>query len=267
MFARFNYRCRRARRARRLRQTRLRYGAWRAACRRLPALDYLDRDQRARLRMLAGQFLAGKTIAGAGGLTVDAPMSTAIAAQACLPVLELGLEAYRGWQTVIVYPDTFLVDRQEFDEAGVLHERRQELAGESWEQGPVILSWGDIAGDGPDGDLDGAIIIHEFAHKLDMLSGGPNGMPPLHRGMDPAAWTEAFSAAYAALCEAVDAGAETAVDPYAAESPGEFFAVLSEEFFEAPARLEAAFPAVYRQLSSFYRQDPAAAAHRARAPG
>ncbi|HBO12902.1 MAG TPA: hypothetical protein DD491_08980, partial [Halieaceae bacterium] len=95
-----------------------------------------------------------------------------------------------------------------------------------------------------------------------MLSGGPNGMPPLHRDMDPAAWTEAFSAAYAALCDAVDAGQETAIDPYAAESPGEFFAVLSEEFFEAPGRLRAAFPDVYRQLSGFYRQDPAEATER-----
>ncbi len=260
MFARLRQRRRRARRARRLWQTRIRFGAWHAACRRLPALAYLDRARRVRLRVLAGLFLAEKTIAGAGGLTVDEHMGTVIAAQACLPVLELGLEAYRGWRTVIVYPDTFLVDRQEFDEAGVLHESRQELAGESWEQGPVILSWGDIAWDGPNGDLDGAIIIHEFAHKLDMLSGGPNGMPPLHRDMDPAAWTEAFSAAYAALCEAVDAGEETAIDPYAAESPGEFFAVLTEEFFEAPARLRAGLPAVYRQLSGFYRQDPAAAA-------
>lgn len=262
MFARFRQRRHRRRHARRLRQTRIRYGAWRAACRRLPALACLDRAQRTRLRMLAGLFLAEKAIVGAGGLTVDEPMATVIAAQACLPVLELGLEAYRGWQTVIVYPDTFLVERRELDEAGVLHESRQELAGESWEQGPVILSWGDIARDGPEGDLDGAIIVHEFAHKLDMLSGGPNGMPPLHRGMDPAAWTEAFSAAYEALCEAVDAGEETVIDPYAAESPGEFFAVLSEAFFEAPQGLEAGFPAVYRQLSRFYRQDPAGAAAR-----
>ncbi len=262
MFTRLRHRRRRARRARLLTRTRIRYGTWHAACRRLPALACLDRARRVRLRVLAGLFLAEKTIAGAGGLTVDEHMGTVIAAQACLPVLELGLEAYRGWRTVIVYPDTFLVDRQEYDEAGVLHESRQELAGESWEQGPVILSWGDIAWAGPDGDLDGAIILHEFAHKLDMLSGGPNGMPPLHRDMDPAAWTEAFSAAYAALCDAVDAGQETAIDPYAAESPGEFFAVLSEEFFEAPGRLRAAFPDVYRQLSGFYRQDPAEATER-----
>jgi Mlc titration factor MtfA (ptsG expression regulator) len=268
MFAHLRQRRRRARRARLLKQTRIRYGAWHAACRRLPALAWLDRRRRVRLRVLAGLFLAEKTIAGAGGITVDEHMGTVIAAQACLPVLELGLEAYRGWRTVIVYPDTFLVDRQEVDEAGVLHESRQELAGESWEQGPVILSWGDIAWAGPGGNLDGAIIIHEFAHKLDMLSGGPNGMPPLHRGMDPAAWTEAFSTAYAALCDAVDAGKETTIDPYAAESPGEFFAVLSEEFFEAPAQLQSGFPDVYRQLAGFYRQDPAAAAARVTAkPG
>jgi len=257
--ARLRHRRRRARRARLLRQTRIGFGGWRESCRRLPALDYLGTAQRVRLRMLAGEFLEQKTIAGAGGLAVDAPMAIAIAAQACLPILELGLEAYRGWQTVIVYPDTFLVDRQQVDEAGVLHESRQELAGESWEQGPVVLSWGDIARAGPGGDLDGAIILHEFAHKLDMLSRGPNGMPPLHRGMQPSAWTEAFSAAYATLCAAVDAGGETAIDPYAAESPGEFFAVLTEEFFEAPECLAATFPAVYGQLSLFYRQDPASA--------
>jgi len=261
MFTRFRHRRRRARRARLLRRTRIGYGTWHSACRRLPALAHLNREQRRHLRVLAGLFLAEKTIAGAGGQSLDEQMCTAIAAQACLPILELGLEAYGGWRTVIVYPDTFLVDRREIDEAGVLHESRQELAGESWEQGPVILSWGDIAWAGPEGDLDGAIIIHEFAHKLDMLSGGPNGMPPLHRDMDPAAWTEAFSAAYEALCDAVAAGAETAIDPYAAESPGEFFAVLSEAFFEAPAELRAGFPAVYAQLALFYRQDPAAPRH------
>ena len=256
--ARLRYRRRRARRARLLRRTRIDFGGWRDACSRLPALDYLGTPQRVRLRMLASEFLDEKTIAGAAGQTVDAPMAIAIAAQACLPILELGLAAYRSWQTVIVYPGTFLVDRQELDEAGVLHESRQELAGESWEQGPVVLSWGDIARATPGGDLDGAIILHEFAHKLDMLSGGPNGMPPLHRGMDPSAWTATFSAAYDALCAAVDAGEETAIDPYAAESPGEFFAVLTEEFFEAPHRLATTFPSVYAQLSLFYQQDPAA---------
>ncbi|KGE02767.1 Inner membrane protein [Pseudohaliea rubra DSM 19751] len=261
MFARFRHRFTRAKRARLLRRTRIGYSTWHDACRRLPVLGYLDREQRPRLRRLAGLFLAEKTMVGAGDQALDEHLCTAIAAQACLPILELGLEAYGGWRTVIVYPDTFLVDHREVDDAGVLHESRQELAGEAWEQGPVILSWGDIARAGPGGDLDGGIIIHEVAHKLDMLSGGPNGMPPLHRGMDPAAWTEAFSAAYEALRDAVAAGEATAIDPYAAESPGEFFAVLSEAFFETPARLQASFPRVYAQLALFYRQDPAAADH------
>jgi Mlc titration factor MtfA (ptsG expression regulator) len=249
---------RRRRLARRLRQAHLRFHHWHPARRRLPAVARLAAPDRLRLRILASRFLHDKAIVGAGGQAVDDAMRAAIAIQACLPVLALGLEVYRGWQTVLVYPDTFLVDRVELDEAGVLHESREELAGESWEQGPVILSWGDIERHGPHGELDGAIIIHELSHKLDMLNGGPNGMPPLHHDMDPQAWTRAFSEAYASLCADLEAGREPDIDPYAAESPGEFFAVLSEAFFEMPVRLRASYPAVYRQLARFYRQDPAA---------
>jgi len=102
------------------------------------------------------------------------------------------------------------------------------------------------------------VVVHEFAHKLDMLNGGANGYPPLHRGMDRRSWSEAFGAAYRDLCARVDAGEDTVIDPYASESPGEFFAVLSEAFFELPDVVEAEYPRVYAQLAQFYRQDPLA---------
>jgi hypothetical protein len=104
------------------------------------------------------------------------------------------------------------------------------------------------------------VVIHEFAHKLDMLNGDANGFPPLHAGMDRKTWAAVFSAAYADFCRRVDADEDVAIDPYAAESPGEFFAVVSEAFFDLPQAVLDAYPQVYAQLRNFYRQDPAARA-------
>ncbi len=163
-----------------------------------------------------------------------------------------GLDSYRGWLGVIVYPGDFIIPRKQMSEDGVVHEFDDEVAGEAWEGGPVLLSWFDR----PE-DADGMnVVIHEFAHKLDMLNGVPDGLPPLHEGMRRQAWIDAFEPAYADFCERVDAGEDTFIDPYAAESPAEFFAVTSEVFFETPDVLRAEYPAVYEQLKQFYRQDP-----------
>ena len=133
-----------------------------------------------------------------------------------------------------------------------MHEFDDQVAGEAWEGGPVLLSWFDRpeAADGMN------VVIHEFAHKLDMLNGPPDGLPPLHEGMKRQAWIDAFEPAYADFCARVDDGEETWIDPYAAEHPAEFFAVTSEVFFEAPDLLRHEYPAVYEQLRQFYRQDP-----------
>jgi hypothetical protein len=138
----------------------------------------------------------------------------------------------------------------------VVHEGDEVYAGEAWLHGPVILSWADIA---ESEYADGVnVVIHEFAHKLDMLNGSANGYPPLHRGMDRRSWSEAFSAAYRDLCARVDGGEDSIIDPYASQSPGEFFAVLSEAFFELPDVVQSEYPRVYAQLAQFYRQDPLA---------
>jgi Mlc titration factor MtfA (ptsG expression regulator) len=150
----------------------------------------------------------------------------------------------------VVYPAGFLARGRYVDEAGVVHEYAEDRAGEAWLQGPVILSFEDIRASR---ERDGHnVVLHEMAHKLDMLDGDANGRPPLHPGMDPKRWYEDFSAAFESLNRCLDAGEAPPINAYAAESPGEFFAVASEYFFELPQVLGAAYPAVHAQLEAFY---------------
>jgi MtfA peptidase len=225
-----------------------------------------------RLRDIAARFLARKHFYGTHDLELTPFMRVQVAAQASILVLELGIEWYDGWSDVIVYPGQFAPEREIVDEAGVVHLVNDPMAGEAWLGGPVILSYEDVAMTSDEASRVAGynVVIHEFAHKLDMRSGEPNGCPPLHAGMAIGAWRKAFSAAYEDFGRRVDAadaleeddeGAALdalPIDPYAAHSPGEFFAVTSEAFFETPEWLQPAYPALYEQLRQFYRQDPLA---------
>ena len=225
-----------------------------------------------RLRAISGAFLATKHFSGTHELEISELMRVEIAAQASILVLELGIEWYDGWSEVIVYPSQFAPEREEMDEAGVVHLTQHAMSGEAWLGGPVILSYEDVAMTA-DEELRVAgynVVIHEFAHKLDMRNGDPNGFPPLHAGMKAAQWKQAFATAYQDFCARVDAAERFSerrmqaaldalpMDPYAAQSAGEFFAVASEAFFETPELLAPAYPAVYRELRLFYKQDPQA---------
>ena len=244
------------RRNRILKRSRLDDRLWRDAISRIPFLRVLSTAELARLRELTVLFLHEKRFSTADGLQLSEAMRLFVAAQACVLVLELGLDYYRGWGEIILYPEQFVPRHQHVDESGVVHQGDEPYAGEAWLHGPVILSWADVEGSGwPDGVN---VVIHEFAHKLDMLNGGANGYPPLHRGMSREAWSQAFVSAYRDFCARVDGGEDTVIDPYASESPGEFFAVLSEAFFETPAVVREEYPTVYEQLRQFYRQDPIA---------
>ena len=234
------------RRKRVLRRHQIDDALWRRAT---GALRFLPKTPR--LRQLALLFLAEKQFAGAHGLELTDAMRVSIAAQACLPVLELGLDWYAGFTGIVVYPGDFRVRRIETDEHGVVHEWDDELAGEAMPGGPVVLSW-DAAAHDPHMN----VVIHEFAHKLDMLSGAADGLPPLHVGMSREAWLAAFKQAYEGFCDALERGRETWLDPYAAEHPSEFFAVISEAFFKDPAETRRRYPDVFAQLKLFYRQDP-----------
>lgn len=229
---------------------------WRRIIEDRPLFDGLGADELARLKELAGQLLDDKDVHGAGGQEIDDRVRFTIAAQAGLPILNLGLQYYRGWSEIIVYPAEFVPLREYTDDAGVVHQTRHPLAGESWLGGPLILSWADA--DYVDDGAGVNVVIHEFAHKLDMLNGGVNGYPPLHADMQRQTWARVFTSAYEDFGRRVDGGEETIIDPYATENPGEFFAVLSEAFFVIPAVLLAEYPQAYEQLSRFYRQDPAA---------
>jgi Mlc titration factor MtfA (ptsG expression regulator) len=246
---------RRWRRGRILRRSALDEGLWRAVLDSYPFTRALSGPERDQLRDWVILFLHEKSIAGAGGLTVRDEMRIGIAAQACMLILNLDLDYYDGWVEVIVYPDEFVAEYEFADEDGVVHHVQEPMSGESWLAGPVILSWADAEMRGRSGYN---VVIHEFAHKLDMLNGDANGFPPLHAGMDRETWARTFAAAYEDLRGRVERGEAAAVDPYAAESPAEFFAVLSEAFFETPGAVRLDYPAVYGQLAAFYRQDPAA---------
>lgn len=242
------------RRQRVLRRTKMPARLWQRVLIDLPVLHGLDHKECDRLRDLVILFLHEKSIEAAGDLELDETVRLSIAAQACLPILNLGLDYYRNWVTVVVYPGAFLAHHEYLDDAGVVHSVRRPLVGESWEQGPVILSWEDVVENPAAGA--GNVVIHEIAHKLDMLTGDANGLPPLHWGMRVEAWSGVFTAAYEDLGRRIDQGMETTIDPYAAEDPAEFFAVISEVFFVTPNVLHATYPAVYSQLREFYRQDP-----------
>ncbi len=188
-------------------------------------------------------------------MTVTADMRLLIAAQACLLILNLDLDYYRDWVEIIVYPDEFVTDYEYTDADGVVHRVQSPISGEAWDHGPVVLSWRDV--DAADSGHGYNVVLHEFAHKIDLLNGEADGFPPLSVGMDRAAWTAAFSSAYADFQRRLDAREETRMDAYAAEDPGEFFAVLSEVFFEMPLVVREDYPVVYAQMVAFYRQDPA----------
>ena len=229
---------------------------WAALLARSRAFDALSPEQRERLRGLTARFLARKTFSAAGGHALDRAQCLAIAALACLPVLGLGFDALSGWREVIVYPGEFRVKREHHDEhSGVVTEGEDDLIGEAWDRGPVILSWADVATD-LEHPFDGFnVVVHEIAHKLDMLDGAMNGMPQLPAGPSRRAWIEAMQPAYDALVRAVERGHDTLIDPYAAESVDEYFAVTSELHFSDPATLRRAAPAVADLLARYYAAD------------
>lgn len=232
---------------------------WAAALAAWPALERLTGEQRERLRALALLFLHEKNFEAARGMVLDEEKCVRIAAMACLPVLELGFDAYAGFRSVVIHPDEFVVrDRTIEDEDGVVHVGDDVLSGEAHEQGPVVLAWSEVEASGRGEGYN--VIVHELAHKLDMLGGEASGVPPLHGGMRVPEWVAAFDAAYEELNDALERDEEPWIDPYAAEDPAEFFAVCVELFFDVPRSLRAEYPEVYEQLRRYFKQDPASAA-------
>ncbi len=188
------------------------------------------------LHTLAGKFLKQKEFTGAHGLKVSDEMAVAIAAQACLPVLHLGLRWYDDFKGIVVHPGAMLARREVTDHAGVVHYYSEALLGEAMQGGPVTLSWQDVADAGHAAEQGHNVVIHEFIHKMDMRDGAADGCPPLPTRGAHASWHSVMQPAYDEFCEKVAmakrfGAAPPWLDDYAAKSPGEFFAVTCEAYF------------------------------------
>ena len=221
----------------------------------MPWLARLDPDRDERLRGLAERFLHEKTVTPLDGLVLDPLQRAQLAVLCCLPLLEFGGNGLRGWSQLLVYPEAFRVQRSHVDAAGVLHEWEDELIGEAWDSGPLVLSWADVQADIEEADAGFCVAVHEMAHKLDALDGAMDGTPLLPRAWQRE-WADDFQRDYDAFCARVDAGRRTRIDPYAGESPEEFFAVASEYHFSAPQLLQAELPRVAQHLRRFYGASP-----------
>ena len=231
---------------------------WRLALARFPFLGWRSDADMARLRELATLFLAQKEFAGVQGLEVDDLMAVCIAAQACLPVLNIGLEWYDGFVGIVVHADVVVAQREVMDDDGVVHHFEEELSGEAMHGGPVMLSWRDVQDAGESAAVGYNVVIHEFVHVMDMRDGQADGVPALPDRAAHDEWVAVMGDEYEEFCDRVEADEYTLLDPYAAEAPEEFFAVASEAFFVAPRDFLAEHPALYTLLSKFFRQDPAA---------
>lgn len=227
---------------------------WDRAFDKLPLLNGLTVSERQTLIELAIIFIHRKVFESGNGFEIKPHMKLIIALQACLPILHLGIDCYNGWTSIIVYPSGFSPKRVFTDEYGVEHQVQSNLLGESWQRGPVVLAWDETEFAGI---IDGNnLVIHEFAHKLDMQNGVANGFPPLHATMHSKDWVDIFSDGYKKHQQQCSHHKSHDIDCYAASSPAEFFAVLSEVFFERPAVIQKHYVAIYNQLKLYYRQDP-----------
>ena len=230
---------------------------WRLTLARVPFLAERSAQDLDELRRLASLFLDEKEFTGGGGLVVDDAMAVCIAAQACLPVLRFGLAPYRSFVGIVVHPDEVVARREVIDDAGIVHAYDEVLAGEAMAGGPIMLSWVDVSAAGDATDWGYNVVIHEFAHVLDMGDGEADGVPPLPSTAAREAWIAAIDPEFERFCAAVDAGEETLLDPYGATGVDEFFAVLSESFFVTPQPLRAKHSVLYAMLAGYYGQDPA----------
>jgi hypothetical protein len=234
---------------------------WQLTLLRYPFLAKRSEADLLELRRLCSLFLASKEFHGVGGFEIRDDIAVAVAAQACLPVLRLGLGWYDGFVGIVMHEGEVVARREIVDDDGVVHEYDEELAGEAMEGGPLMLSWEAVAAsdDPAEAGTDAVfnVVIHEFAHVIDMRDGLADGVPPLADAAARERWISVIDTEWARFCERVDAGEDTLIDPYGAEAVEEFFAVAVEAFFVAPAALRAEEPGMYRLLADFFQQDPA----------
>lgn len=231
--------------------------AWRRILKqRMPYFRALPADLQLQLKKHIQVFIAEKVFIGCDGLTVTDEMRVTIAAQACLLLLNRPDHYYPKLKSILIYPAAFIVQSEQTDAAGLVSAQQRVLSGESWGQGRVILSWQDTLSGAADPGDGHNVVIHEFAHQLDQENGPAQGAPVLNRSSDYQQWSSLMQQAFEQLHRQLALGQPVLLDPYAATNPAEFFAVLSEVFFEQAAQLSQLHPELYQLLSRFYRLDP-----------
>lgn len=231
--------------------------AWRAILkRRMPYFRAMPADLQIQLKKHIQVFVAEKEFVGCNGLNITDDMRVTIAAQACLLLLNQPCHYYPLLRQILLYPSAFIVEDAHTDMAGIVSEQRRVLSGESWAQGKVILSWQDTL-EGAANPGDGRnVVIHEFAHQLDQEKGQATGAPVLSRNSDYQQWAGVMADEFALLQQKALTQQGSLFDHYGATSPAEFFAVITEVFFEQPRQMAEQHPALYQQLSQFYRLNP-----------
>jgi MtfA peptidase len=217
-------------------------------------LPDVDRQE---LRGLVQIFVAEKTFEGCGGLELTDEIKVTIAAQACLLLLHRQTDIYPRLVTILVYPSAYLARAVKPIGGPMVLEGESARLGESWTSGVVVLSWNDVKAGASDIHDGQNLVLHEFAHQLDREDGAINGTPLLEQKSQYLAWARVLSAEYERLQRDSWAGRSTVLDDYGATDPAEFFAVATECFFEKPRVLKKRHPALYEELKTFYRQDPA----------
>ncbi|MBA4177340.1 MAG: hypothetical protein C0505_12405 [Leptothrix sp. (in: Bacteria)] len=231
--------------------------AWRGILRRrMPAFARLPAHLQLQVKKHVQVLVAEKPFIGCAGLVVGDEMRVLIAAQAALLLLNRPADYFGNLRQVLVYPGAFVVEREHGDGSGLQHATRRALSGESWQQGQLLLSWDDVVAGAADPDDGHNVVIHEFAHQLDQERGRANGAPWLGRREAYPNWARVLGTEFDQLRQSLARGEQGVIDAYAATDPAEFFAVVAEHFFEQPAALAAAHPALYAEYAQLFRCDP-----------
>ena len=227
--------------------------AWSAVLHKnIPIYSSLPDALQVQLQRLVKVFIRDKKFYGCDGLIITDEIRVTIAGEACLLILNRPTNDFYQLYYILVYPSSFIASRKEHGADGVVSQKATGLLGESWSQGKVILSWDDVIKGAKDFSDGQNVVLHEFAHQLDQESGSTNGAPLLGAASSYQRWTCVLSKEYQRL----QGGRKGVIDQYGATNPAEFFAVVTETFFERPVQLKTKHPALFEEMKSFYAVDP-----------
>lgn len=222
----------------------------------VPVYSRLPADLQLQLKRLIQQFLVQKKFIGCGGLTITDEIRVTIAGKACLLLLNRPTHVFPKLSLILVYPSAFIVPRSEVAASGLVTDHKQVLLGESWDDGRVILAWDHVKGGAAGAEAGHDVVLHEFAHQLDSESGSTNGAPALGSKVRHERWSAVFLQEFSRLQQAAWTPIPAVIDLYGASSPAEFFAVVTEAFFENPVALQQAYPALFATVKEYYCVDP-----------